>query len=1260
MKNLTKIKLLYNKFNEGGLIMTEQQMAKEIVAMADLDLECFEDNLTMFSFVQGVDEMDALSLSGSNVPLWAMEFKPLVDKAANQIGCDVSTGNNFDLNNFSVFLDVLLHDTVSNGKFNTDNKKVLVPQCEDSGNYVENESIEILPVEQLGSRYIGDYYTAIVGAIKGYDNLGKETDEKADKEENTSEETKEEEKKETEEKKDTEEKVEDERLEGWGNFIDTLVNSVLAVQRDIYEGGFFIKPYGAMVHNGFITSKGNKKEKSLESFYDFISTKAGGVFNLGSSYSPNMMPSIENINKGVKYFPHYQLRNLLGAINGGVKTYSELENYLYKELTVMFKKEMLAYPRDIEKAREKEMRVYLNPLVEALKTVIAVMEYDGTTTLLVKVYAPNMEDISGDTIKNEINAGNVFSLKSDVAYFNKKEDLGTILMSIVLNTDSDSYPLFAYEALDVFKENGTQVSWKNVFLGRTVDNRPYFRDMSREFSNVIVAGSGSGKGVMTLNVLASAYGSGYPVFYLDGKPEMGETLYSIAQKSGLETFTFDCANGIDRGYNKLTDVERSLPELFKDKVDLELLANTMSYLRGMELFCLLCMRRGAIAKDKTLSTEERNAKLEALGGERVVCVFDEFEVFNTNVETVVSKLEGVYDTKTKGMTQKQKAEFTEESTYLREFRMYVSDVADLMLQGFRATFRVANCSLIFIFQHSNIKKSFGNNAIIIKLFKDLSGGSIRLFGRGVDSGDGSQVFGTANLCQPSKDLIGNRYFAISKNTSGSFTDDNTEVFKPYLVLNEATDTFANNIVGLDDYLKRKITDENGNWKKELGFLGYAEALLEIDIPPILNKSWVVAENLISEFNLAPSVCDFMYDVHNFDSIGKRIKPGYQSGSNPNEGEQPDYGGEYSEDGEANYGQADFGGFGNSSFDNEGTSGRSTQANTANNNEGESVFNNQETGNTYSANNNASTTQQAYTQEPASDFSNINQQKGTFNVNGQNVTPTVFQDYIFAQNSFNLTEESFMNEENTIDSLNNLSMVLYAQINDCIGESRVSSLIVKDRYIIVNNVCISPRITAEIAERLPFDIRGDISSGRYAEVFCFMLTRHFPNLTTMTFDDVDFFSLKVLADYNLSCRTDEDMRKSLIKIFKINKNLRTLTVGRDKFTIDSLNNTRGNLSDDVKSARRARQIESATRSALPNTSKGDGVMGFYRNNNISTGAKVATTVGIGALTVLALSNPLGTLAVGAAAGKGVVSGTKTLAGKLKSGFKAFGDAFKNSL
>ena len=46
----------------------------------------------------------------------------------------------------------------------------------------------------------------------------------------------------------------------------------------------------------------------------------------------------------------------------------------------------------------------------------------------------------------------------------------------------------------------------------------------------IIAGSRSGKGVMTLNILASIIASGCPVCYLDYKPDMAATLWDLERE----------------------------------------------------------------------------------------------------------------------------------------------------------------------------------------------------------------------------------------------------------------------------------------------------------------------------------------------------------------------------------------------------------------------------------------------------------------------------------------------------------------------------------------------------------------------------------------------------------------------------------------------------------------------------------------------------------------------------------------------------------
>ena len=160
--------------------------------------------------------------------------------------------------------------------------------------------------------------------------------------------------------------------------------------------------------------------------------------------------------------------------------------------------------------------------------------------------------------------------------------------------------------------------------------------------------------------------------------------------------------------------------------------------------------------------------------------------------------------------------------------------------------------------------------------------------------------------------------------------------------------------------------------------------------------------------------------------------------------------------------------------------------------------------------------------------------------------------------------------------------------------------------------------------------------------------------------MEFFTYKVLADYDLPARTFDEFKASMLNLFKINKNLHTVTVGNEKFTVDSLTKQK-TVSENVRDTCRARSIDNTVRTALPDVaSKDKGIVGFYRNPSVSTGTKVLTTAGAGALAFLVLSNPIGVVATSAVVGKKAFDGAKSVFGKVKSGFKAFGDAFKESL
>ena len=117
-------------------------------------------------------------------------------------------------------------------------------------------------------------------------------------------------------------------------------------------------------------------------------------------------------------------------------------------------------------------------------------------------------------------------------------------------------PLFSYIALRKLREQGKRPSYQNLILGRAEDDSIYignskdtpfggFNTAIGSFVLHLSAGSRSGKGVMTLNMIASALASNVAVPYLDSKPDMSSLLLYIAKKLGVKTFALNGGSEYD-------------------------------------------------------------------------------------------------------------------------------------------------------------------------------------------------------------------------------------------------------------------------------------------------------------------------------------------------------------------------------------------------------------------------------------------------------------------------------------------------------------------------------------------------------------------------------------------------------------------------------------------------------------------------------------------------------------------------------------------
>lgn len=107
-------------------------------------------------------------------------------------------------------------------------------------------------------------------------------------------------------------------------------------------------------------------------------------------------------------------------------------------------------------------------------------------------------------------------------------------------------PNFGYKAVDLLTRAGDSLDWNRILIGEDLKGTSLFagKNGSLQIQNSLVhyvmAGSRAGKGVMTMNILASAIASAKPIFYLDRKPDMA---FTFANTSGGNMFI---VNGADK------------------------------------------------------------------------------------------------------------------------------------------------------------------------------------------------------------------------------------------------------------------------------------------------------------------------------------------------------------------------------------------------------------------------------------------------------------------------------------------------------------------------------------------------------------------------------------------------------------------------------------------------------------------------------------------------------------------------------------------
>lgn len=235
---------------------------------------------------------------------------------------------------------------------------------------------------------------------------------------------------------------------------------------------------------------------------------------------------------------------------------------------------------------------------------------------------------------------------------------------------SNATPLFAYKALEVLQARGDKVTWDSAIVGQSLNdtilrNGSVSIDMNTRLFHHINAGSRAGKGVMTLNMLASGIASNKAIFYLDNKPDMASMLSAMAHSDGSNP---NSVNGPDmfvvNGHNFEKDVEKEfihrdswiIPEHIPQELRTALSCGTswaelgsLFYMRAYMLCLGIVLARGSSGDNY-----KRNDPL--FGGEEgLMIVADEFNNLQNNLLGIISKLARTIPPLTTGYNKRLRA-----------------------------------------------------------------------------------------------------------------------------------------------------------------------------------------------------------------------------------------------------------------------------------------------------------------------------------------------------------------------------------------------------------------------------------------------------------------------------------------------------------------------------------------------------------------------------------------------------------------------------
>lgn len=979
----------------------------------------------------------------------------------------------------------------------------------------------------------------------------------------------------------------------YGGVVDLVVNNVFSVYTSMYANLYGQKPMGVLTSHGVLTYVREKqavlliKKNSVhtKNLFNTVNKELRGSFfepkkaegDLDVGYRVNICDDSLNLKGSLSanYCPLFQVMLLFGLTHLEGNLYHSENNWvkyakdMRMRLTCILQEVLVDVP-------ESEIIRKQGELIELLTCSIVVVEFDMQKAMNIRLKNDRVPDMSCVGKLLSTRGEGIFGLTGGLGSLltNNVGGAGVHNLLYVFNEEAyDSEILFAHSAHEKRIQSGGKITSSELLLGRTLTGVNYTMNMDDEaiVSMAILAGSRSGKGVLTMNIVSSLIACGHPVFYLDFKPDMAPVFWDLERKGLGKFLSIDGNIGKDDSGNPNPRGISSVSGGIDLGFDIGNFG-CLPYFKALQMAMVLAEFRAASESKDT----------PCRGSKKFVTICDEAQKAQSACTGLINKLDAV---KTK--LTKAKETGSEEYAYVcKLIDLLWSDLPELTSSVLRTTGGKGNSGFITIAQDSAVgewsiptNKNSENPALYQLVqkcrmkFIGAGAGNSSSYGLPTSGFLGAEYINSGKSKGSSEDkaTTGRRgYFAVT--STAKVNVDNIKVIKTYLVLNEndyVEGSFSGyvgkmlgNIGAVNaEKLVAEVIAPDGVKDERVGFGGLLSYLANeggADINGNFALGYAMAEYFMRATGLAnkySSVEEYLYDISP-DAIipSKELISGLLGGTLSEEGtEGGSEGGKGAEDTESDL----------------------------------NIFEDDSSGGS----------------EPTGVFADEPDTVTTPPSSVSDCALNMPMDNQFRQNkgaTADITPTQMM------ASMTEVSQMFMSCIQQNFGAlSRITDLAISQSGVVVlNGYQFKPVPPEHLLNNLPVDIRGKIANRAWAELFNFKDLYKFRNLRTLDIENREFAEFKVAVEVGIP-------RGKWEKLFKKIATLEKLSIGG----IDIVKN--GSIFSEKDTDRGFNMKEKFKNVfGLPTVSVSS-IGNMYSNKKIPTALKVAGTVaGVGGMFWLA--------------------------------------------